>query len=803
MRVSKALAAAGAVLPLMLAVFGPAAVAQGQAQPQAPAPVVVIQSADAVEPEKAAVEELRACLEKITGRPPTLQNEAAPLNGSAAIYVGRTAFARKAGLDGNAFGEEEYALRTVGPNLIICGGMPNGTWNGVQHFLQRVLGCRFFRWDCEVIPQVERLVLPKLDVRRTPTFSSRHLYMAWRDFTPEGRKKLASFCRRNFMNPESSSYDRVSQSCRYATECHNEFIWVEPRKYAVSNPEFFTNKGKFSVDPATITGPNQEGSLCWTNHQVWDLTLARLREIIKADREQLPQWQWPRLYQFFQNDNTRYCACPNCEAVFKAEGSRAGALLQYVNYVAEEIAKEYPDVKLMTAAYGQTEFLPRTIRPAPNVLIRWCDLYSRSDCYRPLTGEVNSGQKGRFDAWTKAGAKVAVWDYWNMGMDGPYFDPPRVETMVDAIAPDFRTFAASGVDSLFIEAEFCSHTPQNFCELQHYVGLQLAADASLSEETLIKEYLAGCYGPAAPAMEEFLTLLRQAVKDVKQPLFYIDNRVRPYADGVFLARVYRLLKTAEAAVPPGSDYQRRVRQEMITPLAVILRNRQYDWRQLLGRTREQLLAEYRDVRLGRFSQPYMDPARRDAETNCFADEALGLAVEVPTPERFAGFKTIRKFAWPDMVASTHYRVYREPDPGSAVGKALVARGTLDRQDAQHDLSTPFAGGLFPNSWGIYSPYDKCSAEGIRTEVPPDEQYHWYKIKTWGFHPGSFLWGFYWTMQVDLSSAYSSADALPGANAWETWFSVKYTGPAYVKGSTRKNAVYLDQVILVKPENAAK
>ena len=48
---------------------------------------------------------------------------------------------------------------------------------------------------------------------------------------------------------------------------------------------------------------------------------------------------------------------------------------------------------------------------------------------------------------------------------------------------------------------------------------------------------------------------------------------------------------------------------------------------------------------------------------------------------------------------------------------------------------------------------------------------------------------------------TAADGLPGYNVWETWLSVKYTGPAYVKGSTQKNGVFLDRVILVKQEEA--
>ncbi len=149
------------------------------------------------EPEHSA----RSCgpTSQITGREFTLQTEDQPVAG-AAIYVGRTTFGLRAGLDWAGFGEEEYLLRTVGPHLVIGGGCPNGTWNGVQHFLQRVLGCRFFRWDCEVIPHLANLSLPDLDLRRSPTIARREIYTPT-GFHTRGRAKLGPFCRRNFMNP--------------------------------------------------------------------------------------------------------------------------------------------------------------------------------------------------------------------------------------------------------------------------------------------------------------------------------------------------------------------------------------------------------------------------------------------------------------------------------------------------------------------------------------------------------------------------------------------------------------------------
>jgi hypothetical protein len=193
----------------------------------------------------------------------------------------------------------------------------------------------------------------------------------------------------------------------------------------------------------------------------------------------------------------------------------------------------------------------------------------------------------------------------------------------------------------------------------------------------------------------------------------------------------------------------------------------------------------------------------------------GILLDIPVPDHLSHCKNVRKFAWPHMVRMDH-RSKMEADPDSDMGKALVSRGDKtvmgkalvsrddkEKEEALHDLTKPFAGGLYPNSFGIYSPSDKRSAATIRTGVSQDEKYHWYKIGAFDFSPNSFLWGFYWIAHVDLTTAYTNADGLPGYNVWESWISVKYTGPAYVKGSTQKNGVFIDKVILVKPEEAKK
>ncbi len=195
-----------------------------------------------------------------------------------------------------------------------------------------------------------------------------------------------------------------------------------------------------------------------------------------------------------------------------------------------------------------------------------------------------------------------------MGM-GCFFYPPRVETIVDSIAPDLRLFHESGVISVFCEAEFSHKNPQNFIDLQYYVGYQLLFDVELDEEALINDYMDNVYGPAAPLMKKFLEMLRESVRNEPVPLFY-GNKARTYTDGAFLEEVYQLLNRARDAVHPESEYYRLVQQEMIAPLGVILLNPQYDFFDRTGISREDILEEYRAARLNRIEQPWVSEQRR-------------------------------------------------------------------------------------------------------------------------------------------------------------------------------------------------
>jgi len=46
--------------------------------------------------------------------------------------------------------------------------------------------------------------------------------------------------------------------------------------------------------------------------------------------------------------------------------------------------------------------------------------------------------------------------------------------------------------------------------------------------------------------------------------------------------------------------------------------------------------------------------------------------------------------------------------------------------------------------------------------------------------------------------YALTDGTAADNVWdEVWMSAKFTGPAYVPGSTKENAIWIDMLVLTK------
>ena len=154
----------------------------------------VVTSAAPTAANALAARELAAYLARATGAEFAVVAEPDGPAGAVGLYVGRTAFAEKHGVDFSSFGREESLLRTFGDDIVLCGGRPHGALYAVYDFLEKQLGCYWLDEKTEVVPRVTELKVGRLKVRRQPAFWYRDVYTARHQYWGGGAGR---FCLRN------------------------------------------------------------------------------------------------------------------------------------------------------------------------------------------------------------------------------------------------------------------------------------------------------------------------------------------------------------------------------------------------------------------------------------------------------------------------------------------------------------------------------------------------------------------------------------------------------------------------------
>ena len=199
--------------------------------------------------EEDAAAELKTHLDKITGADFEVVPEAAYTNQGPAIYLGKTEFATKHGIDFSTFAPEEWLIKTVDGSLIITGSRINGTLFGVYDLLENQLGCHWFAFDSTYIPNNPDISLGNLDIRKQPSFADRMIlshpprgsHAGPTLVTPETETAFRLFVKRSRDHRNNQSPLAISKQYYF---CHNFYSFVSPEKYFKTHPEYFSMNEK-------------------------------------------------------------------------------------------------------------------------------------------------------------------------------------------------------------------------------------------------------------------------------------------------------------------------------------------------------------------------------------------------------------------------------------------------------------------------------------------------------------------------------------------------------------------------------
>jgi len=462
----------------------------------------IVTAADAPPATRYAAEELQHFLRQITGATlPVVSDAQPPQPHEILVGPSRRLDVLGVALDRGALGAEGYLLRTIDARLVIVGGLPRGTLYGVYCLLEEHLGCRWFTPEVARIPRQARLALPQLDQRRIPTFEYREQYL-WESYDAAwmarnrlngagGRDRL--FERQQIEPPVLALDARHGGSIRFGRGFFvHTFESIIPREaYFAEHPEYF----------ALRKGQRKPTQLCCTNPAV----IETCRSVVLGAMRAQPE---ATVFSLSQNDNRDYCECPQCQALAAAEQSQMAPVLQLVNRVAEAAAREFPGKIVETLAYQWTRKPPQSLRPAPNVVIRLCDIEC---CFaHPLAAGCTSANQSfvaDLQAWSRISQRLWIWDYTTNYAH--YLLPLPNKRLLD---DNLRLFAANHVTGVFEQGTY--DTPDSeMAALKGYLLAKFLWDPQSDEKTATREFLEAYYGPAAGAVQQYLDLIQDYVVD--------------------------------------------------------------------------------------------------------------------------------------------------------------------------------------------------------------------------------------------------------------------------------------------------
>lgn len=512
-------------------------------------------SSEASPSEKRGAAELQKFLREMSGAQLPIVTDAMKVKGDL-ILVGRGKLTdrMKLGIDYAKLGDEGFALKSSGRRLVIAGGRLRGTMYGVYTFLDK-LGCRWFTSQVSRIPKMPTIQVPALDEMQTPAFEYREPY-----FTEAFEKDWAA---RNRINGASMKLDdSTGGKVTYYPFVHSFNQMIPPEKYFSSHPEWFS-----LIDGARRSERSQ---LCLTNKEM-------LQESIKNVLEWIQQHPEARIISVSQNDWTGWCECDNCRRVEEEEGGvHSGPLLRFVNAVADEIGKKYPDKLIDTLAYWYTEDPPAKVRPRPNVRIRLCPIgVCESHPYEKCPRSAYFMRNLR--NWSKITNQLYIWHY---NTNFAHYLLPFPD--FDELAADIPMYKNHGVVGVFLEGAYPPEGGGENAELRSYVMARQLWDTRTDVDKEVNEFLEAVYGKAAKPMRAYYELMHQQVRfapDGRGRHLYIFMHPRAsYLSREFLDRAAELFRQADAAAD-NEVIRRRVRQaQMSIDYARLMQDREYEVR---------------------------------------------------------------------------------------------------------------------------------------------------------------------------------------------------------------------------------
>ncbi len=439
-----------------------------------------------------AAEELRDYFEKISGAALPIVTENALSSAQHAFLLGGCEAAKE--MAGNEpLGAEDFRIVSNGERLAIAGGGSRGTLYGVYTFLEEYLGVRWFTPTLEKVPATTTVIVDaSIDRTVRPSFSVRRNDCAGTNAAYRARTKMnVSFW---WDMPEYGG------ALTYV-------LWDVTLDRLVPDALFASHPEYFAMDE---NGARTTDHVCLSNPEVLQIAAENARSAIR---------ECPRDSRFLhigQKDNTNYCRCPACEALYAQYGAVSAPTIIFTNELARMLEPEFPDFTFTFYAYNETDRPPVTgdLRCRHNVAPVLCGLHKAcrshplTECgavdgdesFLNLFGENEPQIAEDFAVWVTLADRTYIYDYTiNFLYSAQFFS--NLETMQSTM----KYMHDIGITGYIYN---CGDGHEAaFNELRNYLLRKLQWDVNCDVDYHKNDFLAAYYGEnAAPYIRQIIDI---------------------------------------------------------------------------------------------------------------------------------------------------------------------------------------------------------------------------------------------------------------------------------------------------------
>lgn len=314
---------------------------------------------------------------------------------------------------------------------------------------------------------------------------------------------------------------------------HSFYKLMPPRDYFETQPELF----------ALYEGERNPSSICYTNPETKTIFKNELTKII----ENHPNAEF---FSVSQNDDTVYCQCDDCEELNQKYGEERGAHYVFLN----ELAKEFPEQKLMSLAYLHTSKPPKNVHFVQNLHIMYCPIsLNRGKSFADDPRSEN--MRSSLEDWKNETENIYFWDYTIQFTS--YFS---AFSNIHTFQKNYKYLNSVGVKGVFSQGS--ADIPSHFYELRQYLLANLMLDSKMNLDKEIQNFMQMYYGEAAEQVLTYFNLLTKNQVNSNSYLDIYDNSVKQietFLSPEQMSEYNQIISKAETAVSDNSKYANRVK----------------------------------------------------------------------------------------------------------------------------------------------------------------------------------------------------------------------------------------------------